>query len=246
MADDLITPEGRRIAFVRTPGGGPGIVFLGGFRSDMTGTKALALDAWAKAEGRAFLRFDYSGHGASSGRFEDGCISDWLADARAVMAAADGPQVLVGSSMGGWIALLIARDIPEKVVGLVTVAAAPDFTDAIDAELTGAERAEMARTGRFAQPSEYGDPYVITRGLIEDGRRQRIFDRPLQLPMPVRFLQGTADADVPVATALRLLDHATGPDIRLTLVKGADHRFSTPDCLRLIETSVAKVVARAG
>ncbi len=156
----------------------------------------------------------------------------------------EGPQVLVGSSMGGWISLLIARDMPDRVAGLVTVAAAPDFTDAIEAEMTGDERTEMGRSGRIVQPSEYGEPYVITRRLIEDGRNRRIFDRPLDLPMPVRFLQGTADADVPVTTALRLLDHATGPDIRLTLVKGSDHRFSTPDCLRMIETAVAKVSAR--
>ncbi len=245
MTETLTTPQGRRIASDRLPGRGPGIVFLGGFRSDMTGTKALALEAWAKVEGRAFVRFDYSGHGASSGRFEDGCIGDWLADARAVIAMTEGPQVLVGSSMGGWIALLVARDMPAKVAGLVTVAAAPDFTDAIDAELTDDERAEMSRTGRIAQPSDYGEPYIITRVLIEDGRQRRIFGRPLHLPMPVRFLQGTADAEVPVATAMRLLDHASGPDIRLTVVKGADHRFSTPDCLRLIETSVAKVIARS-
>jgi pimeloyl-ACP methyl ester carboxylesterase len=244
MPKMLTTPEARRIAHVRTLGRGPGIVFLGGFRSDMTGTKAVALETWARAEGRAFLRFDYSGHGASGGAFEDGCIGDWLVDARAVLATTEGPQILVGSSMGGWISLLIARDVPEKVAGLVTVAAAPDFTDAIDAELTATERAEMGRAGRIAQPSDYGAPYVITQALISDGRQRRVFDRPLDLPMPTRFLQGTADADVPVATALRLLDHATGPDIRLTLVKGADHRFSAPDCLRLIETSVRKVIER--
>jgi pimeloyl-ACP methyl ester carboxylesterase len=246
MPETLTTPEGRRIANVRTPGRGPGIVFLGGFRSDMTGTKALALEAWAKAEGQAFLRFDYSGHGASSGRFDDGCIGDWAADARAMLDVTEGPQVLVGSSMGGWIALLIARDVPAKVAGLVTVAAAPDFTDAIEAEMTAAERDDLVRAGRIVQPSDYGEPYVITRHLIEDGRQRRIFDRPLHLPMPVRLLQGTADPEVPVAAAIRLMDHAGGPDIRLTLVKGADHRFSTPDCLRMIETSVAEVIARAG
>jgi pimeloyl-ACP methyl ester carboxylesterase len=246
MTESMLSPDGRRIAFHRTEGRGPGVVFLGGFRSDMTGTKALALEAWAKREGRACLRFDYSGHGASGGAFEDGCIGDWLADAQAVLATTQGPQMLVGSSMGGWIALLIARDMPDKVAGLVTVAAAPDFTDAIEAGMTAVEHDEMARTGRIAQPSDYGEPYIITRKLIEDGRQRRVFDRQLKLAMSVRFLQGTADADVPSVTALRVLDHATGPDIRLTLVKGADHRFSTPDCLRLIETSVRKVIERSG
>ena len=245
-AQFLKTEPGRTIAYHKSAGQGPGVVFLGGLRSDMTGTKALYLQDWAQSHGRAFLRFDYSGHGASGGAFEDGCIGDWLADAQMVLALTEGRQVLVGSSMGGWIALLIARDMPEMVAGLVTVAAAPDFTDAIEAGMAAAERREMARTGRIAQPSDYGDAYVITRKLIEDGRNRRIFDRPLNLSMPVRFLQGMADADVPAATAMRLLDHATGPDMRLTLVKGADHRFSTPDCLRLIETSVTKVSARSG
>ncbi len=246
MPDFLSTADGRRIAVQHTGGRSPGIVFLGGFRSDMTGTKALALEAWARAEGRAFLRFDYSGHGASGGAFGDGCIGDWADDARAVMAAADGPQVLVGSSMGGWISLLIARETPGRVAGLVTIAAAPDFTDALRAGLTAAEQAALATTGRVERPSGYADtPYVFTRRLIEDGARQSVLTAPLALPMPVRMLQGEADAEVPVATALRLFRHATGPDVRLTLVKGADHRFSTADCLRLIETSVAKVSARA-
>jgi pimeloyl-ACP methyl ester carboxylesterase len=247
MMDYLVTPTGRRLAFHRTPGHVPGIVFLGGFKSDMTGTKATALEGWAHAQGHAFLRFDYSGHGSSSGVFEDGCIGEWRADAAAMLMMTEGPQVLVGSSMGGWISLLLARDMADRVAGLVTIAAAPDFTEDIWAEASEPERATLLRDGRVAQPSDYGTgPYVITRRLIEDGRANLIFDRPLLLAMPVRFLQGTADTDVPVRTAMRLMDHAEGPDIRLTLLKGADHRFSTPDCLRLIETSVAKVLARVG
>jgi pimeloyl-ACP methyl ester carboxylesterase len=246
MTDFLTSAQGRRLAYVRTAGRGPGIVFLGGFVSDMTGTKATALESWARAEGRAFIRFDYSGHGASSGRFEDGCIGDWAEDARAVIAMADGPQVLVGSSMGGWIALLIARDDPARVAGLVTIAAAPDFTAGIAATLSPGERAALDRDGRVRRASDYSaDGYVFTRRLIEDGARQSVLAAPLHLPMPVRMLQGEADAEVPPATALGLFAHATGPDIRLTLVKGADHRFSTPDCLRMIETAVAKVAARA-
>lgn len=247
MPDYMETPQGRRIAYHRTPGQGPGVVFLGGFKSDMTGTKALYLQDWAEAQGRAFLRFDYSGHGQSSGDFLDGAIGDWAADAIAAIAAlTEGPQVLVGSSMGGWIALLVARALPARAAGVVGIAAAPDFTeDSMWAQFTDAQRAELAQ-GQVALPSEYADsPYIITRRLIEDGRQQLVLRSPLSLPFPVRLLQGTADVDVPPSVALRLLDHATGPDLRLTLVKDADHRFSTPDCLALIAASIAEVLARA-
>lgn len=249
MSEILKTAAGRRIAYDRLEGREPGVVFLGGFRSDKEGTKALALEAWARGEGRAFLRFDYSGHGASSGDFLDGCIGDWFEDAReAVLRLTDGPQVLVGSSMGGWIALLVARERPQKVAGLVTVAAAPDFTeDGIWAGFSEAERRALMEAGQVALPSDYSDaPYIITRRLIEEGRARLVLRAPLSLPMPVRMLQGTADTDVPLSVALRLIEHAEGPDIRLTVVKGADHRFSTPDCLKLIELSVLKVLQRAG
>lgn len=248
MTAYLVTPEGRRIAHDRTAGRGPGVVFLGGFRSDKEGTKALALEAWARAEGRAFLRFDYSGHGESSGDFLDGSIGDWFEDARAaILALTEGPQILVGSSMGGWIALLMARECPEKVAGLVTVAAAPDFTEGMWAAFSGDERRALMEAGRVALASDYSDaPYVITRRLIEEGRGRLVMNAPLHLPMPVRMLQGTADTDVPLPVAVRLIGHAEGPDIRLTVVKGADHRFSTPDCLRLIELSVAEVLQRLG
>lgn len=248
MTKFLTGPEGRSIAFDRTDGAGPGVVFLGGFRSDKDGTKALALEAWARAAGRAFLRFDYSGHGSSSGAFLDGCIGDWFADALAAIAAlTEGPQILVGSSMGGWISLLIARDMPDYVAGLVTIAAAPDFTEEMWAGFSSAERVALTEQGQVEQPSDYSDaPYVITRRLIEDGRARLVLRQPLALPFPVRCLQGTADVDVPPAVALRLLDHADAPDMRLTLVKGADHRFSTPDCLRLIEGSIEDVLKRLG
>ncbi|SIQ40807.1 Pimeloyl-ACP methyl ester carboxylesterase [Paracoccus thiocyanatus] len=248
MTQYLEAPQGRRIAYERVEGQGPGVVFLGGFRSDMQGTKALWLEEWARARGRAFLRLDYSGHGQSSGAFEDGGIGDWLADARAAIGAlTEGPQVLVGSSMGGWIGLLLARAMPERLAGLVTVAAAPDFTErGYWAGFSAAERAALIEHGRVEQPSDYGDPYVITRRLIEDGRDHLVLDQPLALPFPVRFLQGTADADVPASWALDLLAHAAGQDMRLVLVKGADHRFSTPDCLALIGAAVEEVLARAG
>ncbi|MFC2966752.1 alpha/beta fold hydrolase [Acidimangrovimonas pyrenivorans] len=244
----LETPQGRRIAYNRTAGQGPGVVFLGGFKSDMEGTKALYLQDWAEKTGRAFLRFDYSGHGQSSEDFLDGCIGDWAEDAvAAISALTEGPQVLVGSSMGGWIALLVSRALPERVAGLVGVAAAPDFTeDSMWNGFSTAQRAALDEHGQVELPSEYSDePYIITRKLIEDGRRHLVLRDYLGLPFPVRLLQGTADLDVPQEVALRLLAHAEGEDIRLTLVKGADHRFSTPDCLDLIAASVGEVLARA-
>lgn len=242
MAEQIITPEGRRIACRMRDGAGPAVMFLGGFRSDMEGTKAVWLDDWARARGRAFVRFDYSGHGASGGRFEEGCIGDWAEDAAAVLALVNGPAVLVGSSMGGWIALLLARAAPGRVAGLVTVAAAPDFTeDGMWGGFDAATRARLMAQGRVEVASAYGEPYVITRRLIEDGRERLVLREALELPFPVRMLQGTADSDVEEAVALRLLGHATGPDIRLTLVKGADHRFSSPACLALIGQAVDEV-----
>ncbi|WP_371226634.1 alpha/beta fold hydrolase [Roseovarius sp. 2305UL8-3] len=240
------TPEGRDIAYHLHDGSAPGVVFLGGLKSDMEGTKAVHLEAWAQRSGRAFLRFDYSGHGESSGTFEEGCIGDWAEDAMAAISLlTTGPQILVGSSMGGWVSLLMAKRIPERIAGMVTIAAAPDFTeDSMWAEFSDAQKAEMAQTGQVALPSEYDDPYIITQRMIDDGRQQLVLREPLELPFPVRFLQGTADVDVDMSVALRLLEHATGPDMRLTLVDGADHRFSDMDCLTLIETSVEEVLGR--
>jgi len=234
------TAAGRRLAYQQTQGKGQGIVFLGGFRSDMTGSKAAHLALWAAAQNRPFLRFDYSGHGQSSGAFAQGCIGDWFADALDIICACtSGPQILVGSSMGGWISLLISRAMPEKVAALVGIAAAPDFTeDSMWDGFSGAQKAELAAKGAVQIPSDYGDPYTITRRLIEDGRENLVLRAPLHLPFPVRLLQGTADADVPVSVALRLLDHSSGKDIRLTLVKGADHRFSSPECLELLTQTI--------
>lgn len=246
MTTYLTTPQGRHIAYHQTPGKGPGVVFLGGFRSDMTGSKALHLQAWAEATGRSFLRFDYSGHGASRGAFEEGAISDWREDATAVIETlTEGPQVLVGSSMGGWIALLVARAIPDRVAGLVGIAAAPDFTERMwQEEFTPADRSRLLQTGILYRPSDYSDePYPITRRLIEDGRANLLLDQPLSLTMPVRLLQGSADTDVPPGVALALFDAITGPDMTLTLVKDADHRFSSPDCLALITAAVDQVLA---
>ena len=244
----LKTDTGREIAYHRVAGRGPGVVFLGGFMSDMEGTKAVFLEDWARREGRAFLRFDYSGHGQSSGEFARGCIGDWAADAMAAIEAlTEGPQVLVGSSMGGWISVLVCRAMAERVAGLVTIAAAPDFTeDSMWASFDADQRAALLRDGQILLPSEYDDPYVISQRLIEDGRDQLVLRGALKFPFPVRFLQGTADADVDMSVALRLLAQAEGDDIRLALVKGADHRFSEPDNLAMIVASVEDVLARIG
>jgi pimeloyl-ACP methyl ester carboxylesterase len=246
---ELITPQGRRIAYHKLPGAGPGIVFLGGYRSDMTGTKAVYLQNWARAAGRAFVRFDYSGHGQSGGVFEEGCIGDWAADARAVLEGlTEGPQILVGSSMGGWIALLLARDLPDCVAGLIGIAAAPDFTEDLVWDLaTPEQQTELMSVGRIELPSTSADtPDVFTRRMIEDGRDQFVLRNALSLTMPVRLLHGTADIDAPFSLGLRLLDHASGADIRLTLVKGADHRFSTPDCLAMVVDAVTDILEVIG
>lgn len=244
MTDFLTTPQGRRIAYDRQPGQGPGVVFLGGFRSDMTGTKATFLADWAAQQGRAFLRFDYSGHGQSSGDFLDYTIGAGAEDALAVLTAlTSGPQVLVGSSMGGWISLLLAKAMPERIKGFVGIAAAPDFTEGWDeARLTPQQRSDLATKGHFTEASEY-DPagYPISAKLISDAPQRLVLRAPLGLPFPLRLLHGTADTDVAPAVALRLLNHASSPDLRLTLVKGADHRFSTPACLALIAQAIGEV-----
>ncbi|MEP5761393.1 MAG: alpha/beta hydrolase [Litoreibacter sp.] len=239
----LETPQGRKLAYHRQDGSGPGVVFLGGFMSDMDGTKALHLEAWCQAQGRAFLRFDYSGHGQSSEAFVDGCIGDWAQDAQAAINnLTEGPQVLVGSSMGGWISLLMCKQLPSRIAGLVTIAAAPDFTeDSMWAGFNEAQKAELA-SGQVALPSEYGAPYIITKRLIEDGRQQLVLRTDLDLPFPVRFLQGTEDMDVDMSVALRLLAHARGPDMQLRLQKGGDHRFSDPEALVMIEQALTDVL----
>ncbi|WP_439110059.1 alpha/beta hydrolase family protein [Lentibacter sp.] len=242
------TAQGREIAYHKTEGRAPTIVFCGGLKSDMEGTKAIHLEAWAKAQGHAFLRFDYSGHGESGGRFEEGCIGDWHEDTlAAIEALTEGPLLVVGSSMGGWQALLLARAVPERLMGLVTIAAAPDFTeDGYWASFTDAQKAALEAVGHVELPSDYMDPYIITKRMIEDGRKHLVLRENLVLPFPTRFLQGTADTAVSVATAVRLLEHAQGDDIRLTLVKEADHRFSDARCLGLLEAAVEDVIASGG
>ncbi|MEM6277438.1 MAG: alpha/beta fold hydrolase [Pseudomonadota bacterium] len=210
----------------------------------MTGTKATHLETWCRARGHAFLRFDYSGHGSSSGRFEDGTIGAWAQDAEeAIARLTDGPQVLIGSSMGGWISLLMTKWMPKKVAGLITIAAAPDFMeDSYWAGFSEPQRATIMREGRIEVPSDYGSPYVITRSMIEDARQHLVLREPLALTMPTRMLQGSADDVVPVSGATILLDHASGEDIRLIVQKGADHSFSSPSALALLEDATLNVL----
>lgn len=224
------------LAYRRQKGDVPGVVFLGGFHSEMTGSKAEYLAAWCAARGRAFLRFDYSGHGTSGGRFEDGSIGQWTADAeRVLLELTTGPQILVGSSMGGWIALLLARRHPQKLAGLIGIAAAPDFTeDLMWAQFPPAVREAIERVGSWQRPSEYGDSYPITRLLIEDGRRHLVLRESLPITAPVRLLHGQADPDVPWQLSLRLAEHITGDDVEVTLVKQGDHRLSKPENLALL------------
>ena len=240
----LETEQGRSIAYHFHSGRGPTVVFLGGLKSDMEGTKAVHLEAWAQAAGLAFLRFDYSGHGESSGSFEQGCIGDWHEDTlAAVSALTTGPLLIVGSSMGGWQALLLAKAMPERIQGTVTIAAAPDFTeDGYWASFSEAQKAELEAQGYVELPSDYMEPYRISKAMIEDGRKRLVLRTPLDLPFPVRCLQGTADTAVSTETALRLMEHARCQDMRLNLVKDADHRFSDEACLRLIEAAITELL----
>jgi len=236
----LQRPDGNTVAYAKTDGRVPTVVFLGGFRSDMTGTKAVALEAWARDSGRAFLRFDYLGHGQSSGRFEDGTIGRWLDDSLAAIdQLTSGPLVLVGSSMGGWLSLLVARARPERLAGLVLIAAAPDFTERMLLKgLTAEDRAALERDGRLERPSQYSpEPSVFTWKLIEEGRNHLLLDSKLVLPCPVRLLHGQNDPDVPWEYSLQIAAHLEAPEVITTLIKGGDHRLSTPaDIARLIAT----------
>ncbi|MFV3076669.1 alpha/beta fold hydrolase [Niveispirillum fermenti] len=238
------------IAYRRSPGCGPGLVFLTGFRSDMGGIKAVALERWARDQGRAFVRFDYHAHGASGGDWADGSIGRWRDDALAVLdRLTDGPQILVGSSMGGWIALLLALARPDRVAGLMGIAPAPDFTERmIRPRLGDGERTALERDGRFIAPSAY-DPagYPITRHLLEEARAHLLLPGPVGVGCPVRLLHGQRDPDVPWQTSLDLAAVLESPDVQVTLVKDGDHRLSRDGdialMLRLVEGLVRDVAA---
>jgi pimeloyl-ACP methyl ester carboxylesterase len=246
---EAVTHQGVTLAVLRQAGAGPTFVWLGGFRSDMAGTKAQALADWAAAREQAFVRFDYSGHGRSGGRFEDGTLSRWLGDTLAVLETIPGPLVMVGSSMGGWIALLAARALPQRVAGLLLIAPAADFTERLMwRKLNAKEQRQILAHGRIEQPSEYApEPNVITRDLIEDGRKHLIMDAPIRFDGPVRMLQGQRDPDVPREHALEVLDLITSDDKLVSLRGGGDHRLSRPeDIAALIEMAegLARQLAR--
>jgi len=242
--ETLARPDGGRIAYrrlVAPPGDRrPGVVFLTGFASDMSGGKASALAAWAAARGQAMLRFDYFGHGQSSGRFRDGTIGRWTEDALAVIdALTTGPQILVGSSMGGWIMLLAALARPDRIAGLVGIAAAPDFTeDLMWDRMSATQREALARDGVLLEPSKYTDaPYEISRALIEDGRRHLLLRSRIDIHCPVRLLHGMADPDVPWETSARLAEQLASDDVVVTLIRDGDHRLSRDaDLQRLLAT----------
>ena len=235
------SPEGRRLAFRHNPAstGKLTFVWMCGFKSDISGTKVLRLEDWANRTGHGFLAFDYSGHGESDGAFEDGTVSQWRDDALAAIdSQTDGPLVIVGSSMGGWMALLAALARPDRVKGLVLIAPAPDFTEKLMwPEFPAKAQAEIMEQGFTLRPSDYDEPYTITRALIEDGRQWQILDGPIGFDGPVRILQGMQDADVPWTHAARLVDALTASDLTITLIKDGDHRLSREqDIARLLAT----------
>lgn len=244
-----IREDGSRIAYRSLGGRSPTVVFLGGFSSDMTGTKAIHLDAWCHERGQAYLRFDYQGHGASSGQFVDGTIGTWRDDALAVIeGCTEGSLLLVGSSMGAWIMLLLAGALAGRVEGLVGVAAAPDFTEElIWRRLTAQNRAELRRTRVVHVPSEYAvEGCPISLALIEEGREHLLLDASIAVECPVRLLHGTDDSEVPWEMSRRLLEALTAADVTLELVKGGDHRLSTTaDLARLTRTLDGLLEARS-
>jgi len=227
-----------RLAFRKREGRGPAILFLPGYASDMEGTKAVALDAFAAERGIGMLRFDYSGTGASEGRFEDGTLARWTDEATAVLdRLSNGPVILVGSSMGGWIALHLALRRPDRVASLVGIAAAPDFTQW---GYTDAEKAVLRRDGRLEQPNLYGpEPQLTTLGFWESGQAMRLLESPIAIGAPVRLIHGDSDEDVPLDIAFRLKDRLHSGDVQVTVIKGGGHRLSAPHEIEAIRRAVA-------
>ncbi len=240
------------IAYRHRTGRAPGVVWLGGYKSDMLGTKAEALDAWAGETGHAFLRHDYSGHGESGGAFRDGTISLWLEQSLGVFRAmTEGPQILVGSSMGAWIALRMAQELNragegDRLAGLLLLAPAPDFTSVlVEPKLSDANRRDLEEKGYMEEPSEYSDePYVYTRALFEDGRKNLVLDGVIDTHCPVHILQGKADPDVPFSHAMRLAEHLPADDVTISLIGDGDHRLSRPRDIALILRSLEGLIER--
>jgi pimeloyl-ACP methyl ester carboxylesterase len=235
--------DARKIAVRARAGSAPGLFWLSGFNSDMQGTKAVALDAWAAEHGRGCVRFDYSGHGASGGAFIDGTVGRWLEESVAVFDRfCEGPQIVIGSSMGGWMALLLAREIARRgtgratLAGLVLIAPAPDFTEELMWKRFSPEvREEIETKGVWLRPSEYGEPYPITQKLIEEGRNHLLLGSTIEVGCPVRILQGAQDPDVPWQHAFALAHRLPSDDVVLTMIQDGDHRLSRPqDIARII------------
>ncbi len=250
---EFLDVDGVGIAFRRVAGSTPGVVWLGGYRSDMLGTKAETLAQWAAREGRAFLRHDYSGHGESGGDFAQGTISKWLAESLAVFRShTEGRQILVGSSMGAWIALRMAQEERKaggtRIAGLVLLTPAPDFTaELVEPALNDAQRRDLAEKGYFEEPSQYSDqPNIYTRALIDDGRANLVMTGPIDTHCPVHILQGLADPDVPSSHALKLTSLLPADDVSLSLIPGGDHRLSRPQDLEMLVDAVAAMTRQAG
>jgi len=242
---ELTLADGTVLAYYRSPGAAPGVIFLGGFTSDMTGIKATTLEHWCRGRGQAFIRFDYSGHGASAGRFADGSIGRWAAEALAVLdQLTEGPQILVGSSMGAWLMLLTALAQPERIAGLLGLACAADFTDYLLWERLDEPLRERLRRERvISLPSPYGEPYIIALHLIEEAVEHRLLERPeLPIHCPVRLIHGISDADVPWQTSLRVAEKLTSPDVRVILVKDGEHTLSREQDLRLLTRTLGEML----
>lgn len=250
---EFLSVNHTNIAVRRRAGNNPGIVWLGGYYSDMLGSKANFLDAWAAQAGLAFLRHDYSGHGESGGAFRDGTISLWLEESLAVFSAfSSGPQIIVGSSMGGWIALRLIEELQKRgmagrVAGLVLIAPAPDFTsELVEPKLTHEQRRQIAERGYMEEPSDYSpQPYIYTGALLEDGKANLVLNGVIQTDCPVHILQGMQDQDVPYTHALRLVDHLPVDDVTITLVRDGDHRLSRPQDLELLARTVSSMADHA-
>ncbi|WP_169567170.1 alpha/beta fold hydrolase [Sneathiella limimaris] len=242
----LQRPDGQSIAYHHSAGESAGVIFCSGFMSDMEGTKAIALEAAMQGIGRSYTRFDYLGHGQSTGNFTDGCISRWTDDALAVLDnCTAGPQVIVGSSMGGWIGLRMALLRPDRVAGFVGIAAAPDFTLRMRADMSDEAKADIERQGYWEEPTEYSDePYTITRKLLDDGDRNLVMQGDIPFDGPVHLLQGMKDDSVPWETALQIQEKLTSTDVDVTLVKDGDHRLSEQDDINRLFIAVETVCAK--
>lgn len=245
MTDFLLNDQGDRLAFDHCVGRGPTVLFLPGFHSDMQGRKALALHDWAREHEYDFLRFDYRGHGQSDGNINDYVLSDWLADARLMLERQAGDRsLLVGSSMGAWLALQLAEQHPARTEGVITIAAATDFTDRILSTAATPEQLEsLAERGCFLQESEYDDrPYSVTLRLIEDGQRLRMLHRTIEIRCPVVLLHGSSDSDVPWVNSLKTLNALASRQAELVLVKDGDHRLSSPPDLRRLTSQLERLL----